>query len=87
MQEYLAAIAIIENLKSQIISPLISLLFAIAFLYFLYGKYEFISEGADSKKLEKAKKHILWGIIGLFIMVAANGLLGFVSDTVQSLSK
>ena len=84
MQESLAAIAIIEKLKSEIIAPIMWFLLAVSFIYFLYGVYEFISE-KDSKKLEKAKNHILWGLIGLFIMVAANGLLRFVSDTVGSL--
>lgn len=56
-----------------------------SFIYFFYGLYEFISE-KDIKKLETAKKHILWGLIGLFIIVAARGILSLVSDTIQALN-
>lgn len=85
MQEYLAAIGIIEKLKSEIIYPIIWLLMFLSFIYFLYGVYEFISE-KDSKKLEKAKEHVQWGLIGLFIIVAAAGIIKVISDTIISLS-
>lgn len=82
---YLSALPLIEKLKTEIITPLMSLMMAISFVVFIYGVYEFQSTG-ESKKIEEGKKHIMWGLIGLFIIVSFAGIMTFVSDTVQSLN-
>ncbi|HBM46025.1 MAG: hypothetical protein UT05_C0014G0003 [Parcubacteria group bacterium GW2011_GWF2_38_76] len=76
----------IENVKSEIINPLIVFILAISVVYFLYGVFEFMYTG-DAKKMEEGKKHILWGLIGLFIIVAVAGIMGFVGDTVNALKQ
>lgn len=81
---YLTALLVIDKIKSQIINPLIGFLLAISFLYFLYGIYELISTG-DSKKMEEGKKHVIWGLVGLFIIVAVTGIMSLVAGTVSSL--
>jgi hypothetical protein len=86
VDHYLAAIPFIENVKSAIITPLISFLLILSFLYFLYGVFEFMYTG-EAKKMEEGKKHIMWGLIGLFIIVSFAGIMSFVGDTVKTLSK
>ncbi len=81
---YLSAVPLVEGLKREIITPLMSLMLAISFIVFIYGVYEYQSTG-ESKKMEDGKKHIMWGLIGLFIIVSFAGIMTFVSDTVQSL--
>ncbi|HRY62281.1 MAG TPA: hypothetical protein P5056_00700 [Candidatus Paceibacterota bacterium] len=78
--------AFVENVKSQIIEPLMIFLLGISVLYFLYGVFEFMYTG-DVKKMDEGKKHILWGLIGLFIIVAVYGIMGAVGDTVTSLTQ
>lgn len=63
----------------MIINPLIYLIMALALLYFLIGVFKYIRE-TDAKRAEAAKM-ILWGIIGLFVMVSVWGLVNVVAGT------
>lgn len=38
--------------------------------YFIVGVIKFISAGGDAEKIKKAKNNIIWGLIGLFFMIA-----------------
>lgn len=75
-------------LASYILDPLLYLLFAAAMIVFLFGIVEFLwefgSASSDGKSFpgrEKGKKHILAGLIGLFIMLTAFSIIGFVLHT------
>ncbi len=71
------------NLNREIVNPLIGLLFALAVLYFLYGMAQFIlSEQNDEKKTD-GKSHMMWGIIGITIMMGVWTILGIVIDTLN----
>lgn len=69
---------IIEKISSQIIDPLITFLFALAFLYFLWGVLGMFKE----EKREEAKQHVIWGTIGLFVMVSVYGLIRVICKTI-----
>lgn len=73
-------ITIISNLNKYIVNPLIELMIAAAVVVFLYGVWEMI--GQDVEKKTDGKTHMIWGIIGLFIMVSAIGILNVVCDTI-----
>ena len=63
------------DLVLKIINGLIPIIFVLALVYFLYGVIKFMtSEGDDAKNV--AKEKILYGIIGLFVMVSVWGLVG-----------
>lgn len=79
--QLLAQTAFIEGIKSQIINPIIAFLIAISVIYFLYGVFEYFT---NPKELDKAKRHIMWGLIGLFIMVSFGGIINIVAETVTS---
>jgi len=74
---------IIAKLADEILNPLILLMFAIAIVVFLYGLYELIRDADDPGAREKARQHVLWGVVGMFIMVSAYGIIYFTLDTVQ----
>ncbi|MBP7831699.1 MAG: hypothetical protein KA028_01630 [Candidatus Pacebacteria bacterium] len=65
----------ILKIEMVIINPIIQLGFAVALLVFLYGVFEFIKDGESSTAREKGGQHILWGILGMFIMIAAGGIM------------
>ncbi len=71
----------VERVNEVILFPLISLLMGLAILIFLYGCYEYISHSAESSAREKGQMHIIWGIVGLFIMLTAYGILGIAAGT------
>ena len=73
--------SVIRQIEEQIINPLILLLFGVALLLFLWGGFEFI-RGADSEEgREGGGGHMLWGIVGMFIMISVVGILRLVLKT------
>ena len=74
-------VKLLNNINKFVLNPLITLAFAIALLVFFIGIFQFInSETADSKR-EQGKKKILWGLVGMFIMISAYGLIRIVLGT------
>jgi len=85
----LTTTVIAQRLTNLIINPLIALVFAAGLLVFFWGVIEYLlalnANGSASK--EDGKRHMLWGLIGMFVMVAAYALFNFlVSNICGSLS-
>jgi len=78
---YASVDSFVANINRLIINPLIILLFALALVYFLYGIFEFLSNGENEEKRTTGKKHMVWGIVGLTIMIGVWFILGVILDT------
>jgi len=71
----------IINLINSVLVPLV---FAIAFIVFLWGVFQyFIAGGHDEEKRETGKSLMLWGIIGFFVMVSVWGLVNILKGSVS----
>ena len=73
---------LVEKIKSVIIQPIISLLFALALVVFLFGVTEYILGATSSEKRITGTKHIAWGLIGMAIMAMAYGILVVIKNTI-----
>lgn len=71
---------ILFKLNELIFNPLITILFSVALLTFLFGIVEFLSAKDNQEKVAKGKRHMLYGIIGFFIMLGAFGILNLITD-------
>ena len=71
----------IGNVNRLIINPLILLLFALAVVYFLYGMLEFIMNQANEEKKTTGKSHMIWGIVGITIMMGVWVILNIILNT------
>lgn len=72
-----------NKLTDVIINPIIALIFAGAFLVFVWGIVEFMMGlASDSESKNTGKQHMLWGMVGMFIMVAAYAILHIVANSV-----
>ena len=69
----------IRNLNTFIIWPLILLLFALALFFFGTGIAMFILKADDLKARETGKRHLMWGVVGIFIMVSVYSVLAAVT--------
>jgi len=67
-------------IKCIIVAAIIPLIFALAFMFFLWGVFKFISAN-DPKTKQDAQKLVWWGIIGLFVMVSVWGIIRILGDT------
>lgn len=73
----------IFKVNEMIINPLIIFLFALATIYFLYGVFEFISNQEDEEAKTKGKSHMIWGIIGITIMMGVFTIMNIVLNTLN----
>ena len=69
------------NLTEDIINKLAPLLIAIAVIILLIGIINYIRAGDDEEKRAKGKNEMIYGIIGLFVMVSIWGLVAILSGT------
>ncbi len=75
---------LLNKIVAQIISPIIYLMMALAFLYFLWGVFIFIKNADSPDKRTEGYDHMMWGIIGLFIMISANGIISLITGTLNT---
>jgi len=73
--------AFVATFNDVILFPIILLLTAVALLVFMYGCFLYIVNAANPSAREDGRKHILWGIVGLFIMLAAFAILSIAANT------
>lgn len=71
----------IAKFATQIINPLLLLLFAVTILVFIYGVWEYFFNESDSTDRKKGANHILWGLVGFVIMLGAMGIVRFALNT------
>ncbi|OGZ32653.1 MAG: hypothetical protein A3H02_01140 [Candidatus Niyogibacteria bacterium RIFCSPLOWO2_12_FULL_41_13] len=65
----------ILTIFQAIFNQIIPILMTLATIVFLYGVISYVTSGADEEKRADAKWYMIWGLIGLFAMVAVWGLV------------
>ena len=75
------ATAFLAKFNEVILYPLIILLTAIAVLVFMYGSFQYIANSNDPTGRADGQKHIMWGIIGLLVMLTAFAILSVAANT------
>jgi hypothetical protein len=70
----------LQQVSGLILNPIILLLFALSFLYFVYGVFKYLSVDASDTggKREEARDAIIWGIVGMVIMFSVYGIINFI---------
>lgn len=71
----------LARLNDAILYPLITLMLAIALVVFLWGCFDFIRGASEPSVRTQGRKHILWGIIGMLVMVSAYSILTIAAGT------
>lgn len=72
---------IVQKFAELVLNPAVTLLFALAVLYFIYGVFVFIKDSGESDGRIQGRNHILWSTIGLFIMVSVWGIISIIKNT------
>lgn len=66
----------------QILNSSIMILIGVATVVFMYGIIQYVLAGGDEKKLSAGKSYMLYGIIGLTVMVAMWGFVNLLIYTI-----
>ncbi|MEK7613184.1 MAG: hypothetical protein AAB449_03505 [Patescibacteria group bacterium] len=72
-----------DALVNVVLNPLAALLFGVALIVFIWGLVEFLwGLSTDTEGKEDGKRHMLWGIIGMFVMIAAGTIIKIIANTI-----
>lgn len=71
----------LNKINDAILFPLITFMMALALLVFLYGAFEYVKGAASDSDRATGQRHLLYGTIGLLVMLSALSLLTIAAGT------
>lgn len=75
------ATELIKKINAVIVNPIIAVMFACALFIFIWGVRAYIS-GADNPEVrQKGANQMMWGVIGMSIMMMTFGIIRIVLKT------
>lgn len=79
---YASVDTFIFKLNKFIFNPIIVFLITLAVVYFMYGIVEYVQGSTKEEARTKGQRHMLWGLIGLFIMVGVFFIMKLILGTI-----
>jgi hypothetical protein len=73
---------IVQKLFALVINPLVQLIFAGAVFYFLWGVFKYIRAADDPSERAQGGRHIIWSVVGIFIMISVWGIISIIKRTI-----
>lgn len=72
----------VGKISTEILNPLIAIMFAVAMMYFFYGVAAYIWNPDNEEARETGRVGMIWGVVGMFIMVAVFGIMRFIISSI-----
>jgi hypothetical protein len=70
-------------LVDNVLQPIAILVFAVGLLVFVFGVVEFLyGLNAETDARERGKRHMIWGLVGMFIMFVASSIVFLIIEMV-----
>lgn len=73
---------ILGKVIDNIVNPLIYFMIGLAVIYFLYGVFNFVRNAESPEKRVEGARHILWGIVGIAIMLSVFLFIRVIQNTI-----
>ena len=73
---------IVKTLITSVINPIVSLFFAAAAFYFIWGIFKYITNADDPGERATGAKHIGYSVLGIFIMASVWGIIALLKNTI-----
>jgi hypothetical protein len=78
--------SLVNAVARVLINPAILLIFGVALVVFIWGLVRFLwAVNMGGKNVNTGKQHMLWGILGMTVMMASFGILKLIENTLASL--
>lgn len=71
----------VQKVNNVILFPVMIFMLSLALLFFLWGAYEFVANADSDEGRSKGKLHMMYGIIGMLVMVSALAILKIAAAT------
>ena len=72
---------ILNNFVTYLINPAILVIFTAGFFLFVWGLVQFIMNLEKGSENQEGKQHMLWGVVGMFVMASVYGLIALLDAT------
>lgn len=76
-----SAADIYNRFNEFIVDPAMLLIFSAGFVLFLWGLVVFLSNLDETGKRQEGLNHIIWGLVGMLIMVSIWGIIALIENT------
>ena len=60
---------------------IVPVIFALAFLVFIWGVFQFVVNAGDETKRTEGRKFILWGLLGIVVLFSIWGFVNLLLST------
>lgn len=72
----------LQNVAAEFFTPLYQLAVGVTIVYFLYGVARYVIDlnTSNAERQEAGRSHLIYGMIGLFIVLSVGGIMGIISD-------
>ncbi len=74
--------SLVNSINKVILNPFIVLIFAVALVVFIYGVVRYLLNPENESIRTESKSHMIWGVIGMFIMISVFGIMRIVLNSV-----
>ncbi len=74
--------SLLNNIITFVLNPIVVLMFVVAIVVFFWGIVQFIGNSNTDDGREKGKKNILWGVVGIFIMISVYSIIKLILHSV-----
>ncbi|MBI2023397.1 hypothetical protein HYT01_02415 [Candidatus Giovannonibacteria bacterium] len=76
----MTVLSTLDQVKA-ILNQVIPILMILATVIFLWGIITYITAGGDEEKIKSGRRFIVFGLVGLFLMVSVWGIVGVLMNT------
>ena len=76
---------LVNRISTFILNPVIYVLFAAAFVVFIWGLVQFVVNLDNEEARSTGGKPMLWGIMGMVIMVGVPGIIAIIQNTIAQI--
>lgn len=81
------ATELLDRISDFIINPIIFTLFTVAFVIFIWGLVQFVAHLDNEEARSDGSKHMIWGIIGMVVMVGVNSIIAVIQNTIAQIGR
>lgn len=67
---------------TNFVMTLVPILTGLAVLLFAWGAVEYITKAGSGAEVEESKQRMLWGVVGIFVIVAIWGIVALVGNSI-----
>ncbi|OGG58046.1 hypothetical protein A2853_00950 [Candidatus Kaiserbacteria bacterium RIFCSPHIGHO2_01_FULL_55_17] len=72
---------LLENFVTYLINPAILVIFTAGFFLFTWGLVRFLLDLDKGANREQHIQHMVWGVVGMFVMASVYGILALLDNT------